>query len=370
MLDSFNFDVCLEKSFSVGGVDASSWGGLEPVYVTKYPSFVLAQDYSKGYINDWYPDLLKRLNICPERTLDFKVLGFNVFACSNAPDRCNVERIYVPLIRCGTYHPWNSFKHSSRCVARILDELEQFEKLGADYVIHLDLTFPRWVSLTLRENGTLERARKAFRYFLREISHRLFHMHHSLLGAWFTLHIWKTTKPSDPHLHIHAVIPNLAYNPKTKTLHRFQPWISVHLIREFWVKALRKYGLWDAPGESCDVHVRYIKLEERPKVIHRLRYMFRKPILDINEFPGEWGDLSWARFLLDFTPRRYRAGFLSNVKRFGIVLHSRNPTFERCPICGGNLIKIEKVACPPPGTPWLSRQRDGSLILCYALCKP
>ncbi|GAI21122.1 unnamed protein product, partial [marine sediment metagenome] len=212
----------------------------------------------------------------------------------------------------------------------------------------------------------LKRLRLAVNRFLELLSPLLFH-HKSQLGGFYSIHTWKTTKPLEPHLHVHLNVFNVAHNRKAKTFHRFKPLISHYKVKLAWRSALKSQGLWDSPLATFlpDCHLGYIKLADRVRLMSRIRYIFRKPIVDMNKDIGNCDtshvDPVWARALLDYTPRQVFVGWAVNLKRFGFRCSSKSVS-PLCPCCGGWLEYEYLLKEIPPEIPWLTIDQGGGLV--------
>lgn len=351
------------------GCDDDLTGGGEPVYVTIQSQivgdspFVLASSFYRD-LNPLYVDFIRSLDVDPEKALKFDIHGFKHYSCSN--NSCWVGSVYCPIVTCGRYHPHASSRHTSRCVARIMEKVEFVEKhTPADYLIGIDLTCPAWVSRSKRY-GDLKKLRKAVNLFLKNLHRELFRDHKSQLGGFYGIHVWKTSKPIEPHYHVHLNLFNVGYNRNDKMFHRFKPFISEHRVKLAWKKSLVAVGLWNLVSEPelPDAWVHFIKLSDRGRVAHRIRYVFRKPIVDLNEHIGncDLSDLDnvWVRFLLGYTPRQTFVGFATSLKRFGF--NSNKSCLPRCPICGGKLRLVDMVSEIPPDIRWFSLDRAGKLV--------
>ncbi|GAH99180.1 unnamed protein product, partial [marine sediment metagenome] len=193
----------------------------------------------------------------------------------------------------------------------------------------------------------------------------------SKLGALYVVHPWASKHPSEKHLHAHAIVPNVAYNPgdpEGKQFHRFKPFIDADLAKKVWRQALIRVGLWDASDPTLpDVHLDYVRLspldKDRARLVHHLKYIFRLPLADLNEHltqgDAERLDLDerFAKFLLHYTTRRRRLGFMTNLKRFSFVC--RKSSRPRCPVCGEELLKIGTIRSNLPRVPHYFRARSG-----------
>lgn len=372
------------KSLSIEG-DASSWGGQEPVYVhlrtNQLPGdrlppstlFAWDQDYSRLEVSRGFRQLVERFDTSdplrdPAKTLYSNFRGYHRYACQNRV--CPLMKIYLPVIDCGRYHPHKSFKHVSRCVGRILDQIEFLEKKSpVDYLICLDLTCPGEISDRVMDPGVIKRLRRSVNLFIENLRILLSRgkRRFSKLGGFYSIHIWATKDPVNPHLHVHLQLFNVAFSLKENRFYRFKPMISHLLVKKAWRDALRSQGLWGDPidRDLPDCYIHYLKLKDRERLIHRLRYVFRKPIVDLNmRLQGDLPDLDldprWIRHLLDYTPRRVKIGFMSNLKHLGYLCPKSFS--ERCPFCGGVLQKIGFVPGNLPDLPHFIRDRSGRWI--------
>ena len=431
------------------------WGGLQPVIVhslrnsTKSKTFCWDGDLTRLQVSEPLEKLFKWLNV-PANQYRFDFRGYVAWDC--LAENCEAERVYLPMANCGIHHPWTSFKHVSRCAARIIEQLEFLEQhSNLDYLSHVVLTAPDFVSEYLggphvihkkergvwvrKERDLLEDFRGAVRYFIKLLGRRLFPHHPAVLGGWFGLHVWSSSHPLTKHLHAHLLMPNVSYNTKEKTFYRFSPHVddrTRRLIRECWREALIKFAMWDHavpddflpdasiknyplrvlprayraalrkqafdmsnpdnPAEIADNYARLLKsvpkdqrTEFNPQVIHRLRYAFRSPLVDLNEnlepqmLAG--ANREWVTFLINYTTRRSRAGFLSmmvkvktveeitgveRVQRVALFKHlgliCRNSLSARCPLCGSAMVKMGTVKSNLPDLPHLIRDRDGEWV--------
>ncbi|MBA7689760.1 hypothetical protein ES703_98271 [subsurface metagenome] len=259
-----------------------------------------------------------------------------------------------------------SFKHVSRCASQVMDQIEHLEKISpVDYMLCLDLTCPKEVTDQVQHPHTIKHLRLAINAFLKRLRILLSHgkRRFSKLGGFYSLHIWATNDPLKPHLHVHLQLFNVAYNGKKRKFYRFKPMISHFHVKEAWKSALKSVGLWHDPNERSlpDCYISYIDLENRARVIHRLRYIFRKPLVDLNLNlkPDDLRspDPTWLRYLLDYTPRRVMIGYMTNFKRLGYLCPKSFSA--RCPFCGMILKKVGFSPETLPCYPHYIRERSG-----------
>ena len=99
-------------------------------------------------------------------------------------------------------------------------------------------------------------------------------------------------------------------------------------------------GLWaEDPEKQPDVFIRFIPFEDRMKVAHRIRYMFRLPLLDVNERADAdelaLADVDFVRWLLKQTTRRHNSGWMTNMKWLDVACHNSSSAEDiLCPSCG------------------------------------
>lgn len=329
--------------------DVSTWGGLQPAYVTLLPESFAWGKFAGGGLNGFYRNLFENLNINLD-TLDYKKWGYRAYYCVNS--RCSIDTIYLPIVKCGKYHPHVSVKHSSRCVSRIMPRLNFMRSHNADYLICLDLTTPHDQRFKEDSAAMIGLLRKAINDFLLELRQQFFPGKNSRHGGFYALHTWKTTKPLDFHFHVHLQLFNVAL--EGKVFHRFNPKLDSRKVRLAWKLALKKFGLWDSPGVGLPVvHLHYIKLTDKARLVHRLRYIYRRPLEDLARNLTaemlEGFDEAWARELIRYTPRQVFVGFAVRLKSFGLILPKSDSVY--CPVCGEVMRGGGFCHELPPGTP-------------------
>lgn len=356
---------------------SDSWGGLQPVYVhllpkPLMPTFAQDGDYTRFDVSDDLRRLGARLDLPPD-VFSSTFEGYKLFECLN--ENCGLDRVYLPMVSTGIYHPYRSSKHSGRCVAQALDVLDFIVGISpADYVQFICLTAPGWVSKDLLDYDTMGRFKKAIGYFLEDLHHRLFPRQRSKFGALFAVHTWRSTTPLVPHLHAHLVLPNVAYNSDEKKFYRFNPRLDAEVVKECWREALIRVGFWDRVDvELPDVHLQYVSLnpfdsEERAQLVHHVRYIFRLPLADLNERLAREDvealdlDIRFARYLLDYTTRRHRWGWMTNLKRFNGGPICRKSNSQPCPVCGSELRYLGYVRSNLPDVDHFFRDRTGEWV--------
>jgi hypothetical protein len=367
-------------------------GRAKPVYVQLYPKrepkrrknqfkledfieeppplgrFVLSNWFSKSRPSETYINLIKSLGYDPGEVLKFELKGFLNYRCGNKD--CIVGDFYVPMANAGKFHPWRSFKHSERVVSQTMAKLEALHKIsGFDYLITIDLTFPKDISMHLLNAGDryelLHLVNKVVSDFMQGLESLLFYNRGSSLGGFFSVHIWRTSSPCEAHLHIHLNLPNVALG-KDKKFYRFSPRIRVMWIKEAWRDSLEKYGLWsDSAFGYPDVFISFRRFKHRDKIAHRIRYCFRRPLVDLNKKLKAVelieDNHSFVKFLLAYVPRRHNLGWFANFKGLRIIVSNRKVRRSvLCPVCGAEADFIGAVGvseCQTLSWIWFDRYR-------------
>ena len=377
----------IQKSASLGEVvhDATPtisersepWGGLQPAYVQLLPkqlksTFAQDGDYTRFDVSDDLRRLGARLDLSPD-VFSFTFTGYKLFECLN--ETCSLDRVYLPMVSTGMYHPYRSSKHSSRCVARTIDVLDFIATISpADYVQFMVLTAPGWVSDQLLDPGVLGSFKKAVSFFYADLPARLFPGKTSKLGAIFGVHTWSSKHPLEKHLHAHSAMPNVAYNSDDEKFYRFNPCLDEKVVKECWRDALKEFKLWDDPDPDHlpDVGLEYASLnpfdaEARAKLVHHIKYNFRLPLADLNENLEREAvealdlDERFARHLMGYTTRRHRVGWMTNLKRFGSCV-CRKSTSQPCPICGSEMAYLGLVRSNLPDVDHFFQDRKGEWV--------
>jgi len=148
-------------------------------------------------------------------------------------------------------------------------------------------------------------------------------------GGVMNVHIWSSSQPIKPHLHVHIALWNfVVWNGK---------YIWMAELRELWKKEFFRYlkkagfGMY-LDRDYCDVlddsyeffniysQYNWFKEENFGKILHHLRYNARKAVIDINEFfysGVKFEDLSdeqkeWLGFLIQYSNRTGNFCFMNN----------------------------------------------------------
>jgi hypothetical protein len=336
-------------------------------------TFALDGEISRLTVSDELKRLGSRLGFSPA-VFSWTFTGYKLFECGN--QNCDVEKVYQPMLDTGVYHPYRSIKHSARCVAQALDVLDFITEISpADFVQLICLTVPAWVSKGLLDyKDTMGRFKKAVRYFLDNLHDQMFPRRPSHFGALYAIHTWRSSKPLEPHLHAHIILPNVTYNSGEKKFYRFNPRLAEGVVKECWRRALIRVGFWDAVDlELPDVHLQYcslnpLNIEDWARLVHHIKYIFRLPLADMNERlerpDVEVLDLDerFARYLFDYVTRRHRLGWMTNLKRFGGGPVCSKSTTQPCPMCGSEMNYLGRVLSNLPDVLHVFRDRAGEWV--------
>jgi len=232
----------------------------------------------------------------------------------------------------------------------------------ADYLVCVDLTYPFEISERLIDdfNGTLVLAEKCMHRFQELLKEKKFDG--AQLSFHSNTHPWSSKEPWKPHLHHHLNFPNILQ----PNLARFWPWISNDRevfkrnaleVRELWGQAIHEvfgYGKVIA-GRTIyiphlpDVFIHALPLDDRPRLLARLKYCSRRPVADFFEFFGNGGELpddltlkelNFIKNVLYYENPRTHRGL--NIATLVNALPLKGP---RCPICHAPARIVER---PPP----------------------
>jgi hypothetical protein len=335
-LGGFGNPVYLEYVIKVLGIDDKQKESLTGVYVW---------DVSKGVVDrvHWgsdvvYLDFYSMLIHPPEGFVEMmRDLGFVDVDCECdglKSVKCGGGRsVYVPNVvseKVGRFSPFRKWRNTAPSLSRFVNKLFKLESLGIDYLINIDLTVPKEVSLmwSVDVDKGVEVLKKAFRLFVK----RLEKVYGGMLGYFYNVHVWGT-KSLEPHFHVHSGFCNAV--KVGDRLIRFRPYLDVDFVRGVWVECLRKVGL--VIPEVVDVKVRYVALRKHACVVHRVKYMCRHSLVDMASYYAdkEYEGLSeekraWFLELIYYKNRRISGGFLSRLSK----LVGEVKVQKVCPICG------------------------------------
>jgi len=223
------------------------------------------------------------------------------------------------------------------------------------YLMHLVFTVP-----------------KEFRDLIFEDSSRFFHVIYKtlkrymgkdeLVGGVASLHLFGSSdfevKP-----HIHVLIPNVNFSKKKGDLGFFKrkrPYFNVSQLRfNYMIEFHDEFG---GGLKRKNVYVNYVKMRDMDRVLHRLRYTFRKPIENVypmiegangNLSLSEWENISrvlsfngkrirWFGFLADGVKSKYLALGGISYERFSDWLVREESKEKNCPECGGVMVYVGK----------------------------
>jgi len=286
----------------------------------------------------------------------------------------NGKTVYVPR-----YAKKNELikKADSRksSVCQTVDKLYEFAELcNADYLICMDLTVPKWAINPKEMNNELEKIKMAFQLFRERISEEFYRG--AKLGFFANDHPWGT-KTLQPYLHVHSAYPNVCLTEGEK-FERFKPYYTkeeLDRIRELWKECLIAVGYRIPEQTKIDLKAQYIPLEDRGRVMHRLNYMSRSPVIDLlryfilnNKAPDI--DDEWAKYLLSYRNRRHVYGFLRKLSYYIKKLRAEKGKIEEeeqdkekryCPVCGSKVEYSEALYFAE----WENLFRQGKMIIVF-----
>jgi len=221
-------------------------------------------------------------------------------------------------------------------------------------------------------------ARSALRRFLRKYLRKHENVPYNgdfKEGGVMNVHIWSSSQPIKPHLHVHIALWNfVVWNGKYVRFSPYFPKEWMAELRGLWKREffryLRKAGfgmyldmeycnVLDDTYEFFNIYTQYnwFKDENFGKILHHLRYNARKAVIDINEFFYSgvgFDDLTdeqkeWLGFLIQYSNRTGNFGFMNNWRIVFSVSKDRvieflerlrTEHYEYCPICKRKLEKV------------------------------
>jgi hypothetical protein len=233
--------------------------------------------------------------------------------------------------------------------------------IKADYMLSITPTIPIHAINPKKIEEDREKAREAFKDFIKRIEKEFFRG--SKLGGCYNIHIWSSSELT-PYIHIHSHILN-ACRDKKGEFHRFRPYFApedLEKLRKIWKECLIKHR-FSIPENELDVHVDYVKLENRPLVFHKLKYSARSPLIDLVRYfilHDQAPNISdeWAETLIFYENRRSVFGFFRNLKQLiGEVRRGKS-----CPVCGSEIDEYTECL---NYVEWENMFRDGKMIIVF-----
>ncbi len=218
-------------------------------------------------------------------------------------------------------------KHTARTFKKLMafKEANHLDNLKAiTFVLPLDKELSQWLG---PQPGGREMAWRLLPKFLDNCLARLM-PEHSTMAVWATLHFWSTRDPKVFHFHFHLFLLNYVEVPAFDDPENGQTYelverpfpINEDGKRTPFTKAqlaeLRAgsrrlqanfayYHRIDAPslaeGKEADLRVEYLsfsKEADRPKIINRLNYMKRHPIVDYAKASNKNHSYPWPTELM------------------------------------------------------------------------
>ena len=155
---------------------------------------------------------------------------------------------------------------------------EKLYRMPARYYGHVTLTFPKdyfgW------EEGEKEEVENQIFALVKKFMARSFK---DVFGYIVRVHSWNSREPlSDPHFHVHILIPLIWIAEKELVLFPFNPFLPVEVLywfRENWSEVI---GVEET--ELANPDWKYISREQPEKLLHRCNYLCRGAILDVQKF--------------------------------------------------------------------------------------
>ncbi len=298
-------------------------------------------------------ELHARAGLVP-RQASAALVGFKRFLCS-ATD----TEVSIPILkergRLSPVYGWNVIKSS---VSRLVRSLFALKDAGhADYLMCMDLTYPKDISLFLLSDfeGTIARAARCLQAFIQKVELNFYGG--AELCVHENTHAWASKTPFEPHLHHHVHFPNCIKTDRG--LKRVRPGFfrgkghdleKLELLRDLWKKSIIETFGEVIPVDSWNSNLKphYIKLTQRAKLVHRLKYASRRPMSDFFEYyhdddcPSER-----LRFVLDLfcykNPRHHFGWGIAS------MVNVQRGLAHVCPICHAPAKQLETTDTLDPG---------------------
>lgn len=267
------------------------------------------------------------------------LVGFKYLLCS-----LTQQEVAIPILSpngiLSPVHGWNSIKSSVSRLVRSLFSL--YDSGRADYLICIDLTYPKDISNFLLSDfdGTIARSKRCLQTFIKKVEVAFYGG--AKLCVHENTHTWASQTPYEPHLHHHANFPNCILTDHG--LVRVQPGFfkgkkpdleKLELLRELWKESIIETFGRVIPIDSWNSNLfpHYIRLKNRAKLVHRLKYCARRPMSDFFEW-YRYGDpcpserLKFVSCLFGFKNPRHHYGW-----SVGAMVNVQPAPKHVCPIC-------------------------------------
>ncbi len=253
--------------------------------------------------------------------------------------------------RCRYEHKDNPYRryrlsrsHTARTFSK-LNALKEAQHLDNLKAINFDLTFDKDISKWLAQQpGGLDIAWRKLDLWLDNCLAPLM-PEHSTMALWVTLHFWSTDHPLEPHFHFHGCLLNYVEVPASDDpgngqthsfVERLFPinengkrlpftkkqlkWLRAGLRRA--QRKLAKRHHIDCPSlrkdKETDLFVAYLdfnKEDHIPRIINRLKYMTRPPIVDYAKASNKNHSYPWpTERILRYSTRVRTFGYAKRLK--------------------------------------------------------
>jgi len=327
-------------------LDRGGSGGEPPVYVQAYSTLDLPGlvDFLKG-VDD---KVASAVALCAKIWYHYK--------CEKG------HEVYKPrLCRQRRFCPRDAEAYVKSRVAHAYEVFKRLEIVYGwrIYLIHIVFTLPKdlWIRVVENPDPFFEAVYEALKY------------EGGMSGGVASLHLIHSSRPLDGwYPHIHVIVPNVVL-----IRHREINWIGGARVRASYFKRTRPFfnesGLkeryrssikrvFGVDVEDVDVYVSYVRLSDKKKAKHRLRYAFRMSIQDLAPYlNGSLNDevkefvlkvlnypferIRWFGWLAKGVVGRYLPGYVK-------LSEFLRKVEDRCPICHTPLHFVEYLDRPPP----------------------
>jgi hypothetical protein len=314
------------------------------------PDLICNRDTVPAVVYDFYTELINTEKKCPAYLDLLEFFGYKretgmgyIYAWRMFECQKHGRNFYFPEVSCGYYSPfkkWRSIKSSSSRTLRKLESVDWFEDI-MDFV----LTFP----IEVDKNPTNELlCWMVYENFI----HKLQKLEYfgGKLFATANLHPWATSNPLENHWHIHSMIVAGLISKHNRHYQLSLPLAPhiLHQIKNLWASCVNE--IFNTNYETLDVHLAYIPIGDKRRILHKLKYMKRRPLVDMAEYYTKHDfvanfNVEFVHYLLDYKNNTKCFGEWTNLSHYVNRQVSKNNNI--CPCCGSDMTYLGQVSQLP-----------------------
>jgi hypothetical protein len=289
------------------------------VWFDYYTELIYVERTAPGYL-----DLLEYLNLNTDEAHG-EIIGWHKWGCTK-----HGRIFYYPNAFCKSLNPFFSWKSIRSSSSRTMGRIEAIKEMR--YVLDVVFTFPSEVGASeLNEYFCW----LAFKHFIRELKKAFL----VKLGICANLHPWSTQRPLNSHWHIHSLILGMGLLGKTlKQIPIPLTKDQIEKLKELWASSVNL--VFGTNYDRLDIHVQWVDLHKesgRRKLLHKIKYMRRKAVVDIanyyrvNKFIDRGFDPQFVEYLLFYQNKTKIFGYWNKISTYANREVPRSSNV--CPIC-------------------------------------